>query len=94
MFCYNLDFMYVNMNIFTAAQPAHVHTVTLQEFSRRMVGSDTMNAEQIEQIREQREVCVTVSSIIITLLSIIASLPPEISGTSFKSTGNRLVLIL
>ena len=31
-------------------------TVTLQQFSRRMTGSDTMNSEQLKQIREQQEV--------------------------------------
>jgi len=38
-----------------AAAPAP-HMVTLQEFSRRMVGSDTIDSEQLQQIREQKEV--------------------------------------
>ena len=35
----------------------HPPVVTLQDFSRRMVGSDTMTPEQLVQIREQQEVC-------------------------------------
>ncbi|KAK7496054.1 hypothetical protein BaRGS_00012755 [Batillaria attramentaria] len=35
--------------------PAGGHYPTLQDFARRMVGSDTMTPEQLKQIREQKE---------------------------------------
>ena len=30
--------------------------VTIQDFARKMVGSDTLNDDQIQQIRDQQEV--------------------------------------
>jgi hypothetical protein len=32
------------------------HCPTIQDFARRMVGSDTISPEQLKQIREQKEV--------------------------------------
>ena len=32
------------------------HYPTMQEFARKMVGSDELSAEQLKQIREQKEV--------------------------------------
>ena len=32
----------------------------MQDFARRMVGSDTISSEQLQQIREQKEVSVVV----------------------------------
>jgi hypothetical protein len=34
----------------------HAPTVTIEDFARRMVGSDEMTDEQLKQIREQQEV--------------------------------------
>ena len=31
---------------------------SMMDYARRMVGSDTMDEEQLRQIREQQEVCV------------------------------------
>ncbi|XP_045215932.2 SR-related and CTD-associated factor 8-like [Mercenaria mercenaria] len=66
------------------AQPVHVHTVTLQEFSRRMVGSDTMNAEQIEQIREQREINMMYELILAQKKAQEAALMAELPGVKVK----------
>lgn len=66
------------------AEPAHVHTVTLQEFSRRMVGSDTMNAEQIEQIREQRELNMMYELILAQKKAQEAALMAELPGVKVK----------
>jgi hypothetical protein len=34
----------------------HAPTVTIEDFARRMVGSDEMTDEQLKQIREQQEI--------------------------------------
>lgn len=62
----------------------HVHTVTLQEFSRRMVGSDTINAEQLQQIREQREINMMYELILAQKKATEAALMAEVPGIKVK----------
>ncbi|XP_025076814.1 SURP and G-patch domain-containing protein 1-like [Pomacea canaliculata] len=57
---------------------------TLQDFARRMVGSDTINEEQLKQIREQREMNMMYELIIAQKKAKEASLMTEIGGLKVK----------
>ncbi|KAH3833492.1 hypothetical protein DPMN_106803 [Dreissena polymorpha] len=60
------------------------HCVTLQEFSRRMVGSDTIDAEQLKQIREQREINMMYELILAQKKAHEAALMAELPGIKVK----------
>ncbi|KAL5004515.1 hypothetical protein ScPMuIL_017971 [Solemya velum] len=66
----------------TAAPPSH--TVTLQDFAQRMVGSDTLNDEQIKQIRDQQELNMMYNLILAQKKAKEAALMAEVPGTKVK----------
>ncbi|XP_052794706.1 bromodomain-containing protein 4-like [Mya arenaria] len=60
------------------------HMVTLQEFSQRMVGSDTMDTDQLQQIKEQKELNMMYELIVARKKAHEAALMSEVPGIKVK----------
>ncbi|KAJ8304254.1 hypothetical protein KUTeg_017837 [Tegillarca granosa] len=64
---------------------SHPPTVTLQDFARKMVGSDTLNEDQIRQIQEQKELNMMYELILAQKKAKEAALMSELPGIKSKA---------